>query len=379
MLADLKCNGCDNLYYGDLPSGHGLSYPMLLNRGTGVVHGAEEAPWFARWLKESYEDRSERRVPFRTEQSGPIERPVLLNCLDGLYGHSLLKLLNAQYYLDNCPGVDLIVLVPRFLRWMVPNEVAAVWTVDLSLREGAEWNEWVASEVRRRLGSYEEKWLGKVIPHPHPDDFDISRFTRVQPFPPEQWSDWTKKPQVTLIWREDRVWDNYRSFPLHEELYLRASDWLGWAPSAISVQRDAFSSLANRLRDEVSNLQVTVTGLGTSCDFPGWVDDERVESISEETERRWCQCYAESHVVIGVHGSNMLLPSAHAGAVVDLMPSGRWGNIVQDIILEESDARMHSVRCRFPSSSSSICEIINILKSIINKQKNIRSSFLRKR
>ena len=41
--------------------------------------------------------------------------------------------------------------------------------------------------------------------------------------------------------------------------------------------------------------------------------------------------------MIGVHGSNMLLPSAHAGMAIDLMPAERWSNMAQDILYQQKD------------------------------------------
>jgi len=36
----------------------------------------------------------------------------------------------------------------------------------------------------------------------------------------------------------------------------------------------------------------------------------------------------------------MLLPSAHAGMTVSLMPSKRWGNFAEDILFTEKDVRL---------------------------------------
>src|SRR5690606_29940319 len=79
-------------------------------------------------------------------------------------------------------------------------------------------------------------------------------------------------------------------------------------------------------------LDFGVVGLGQPGDFPAWIKDMRSTSINDELEQKWCQQYAASHITIGVHGSNMLLPSAHAGSVINLMPNERWGNCAQDII-----------------------------------------------
>jgi hypothetical protein len=150
-LVRTLCPICGRAYYGDLPAGQGLYSPMLLEVDSGVVHDRVGVPWFAAWLRDSFASRNMARLDYRVEQRRQIERAVLLNCLDTLYGHCLLKLLNAEHYLDNSPDLGLIALVPRFLRWLVPEGVAAIWTVDLPLDQGTQWNDWLAGEVRRRI------------------------------------------------------------------------------------------------------------------------------------------------------------------------------------------------------------------------------------
>jgi hypothetical protein len=49
------------------------------------------------------------------------------------------------------------------------------------------------------------------------------------------------------------------------------------------------------------------------------------------TEKAWCAAYGSSQVVVGVHGSNMLLPTALAGSCVEILPRQRLENIVQDV------------------------------------------------
>ena len=54
--------------------------------------------------------------------------------------------------------------------------------------------------------------------------------------------------------------------------------------------------------------------------------------------------YSESRMVVGVHGSNMLLPTAHAGMAVDLMPRDRWGNLAQDNLMRDNNLQMMQYR-----------------------------------
>ncbi len=140
-LADLQCPKCSRKFYGVLLAGQALYTPLLLDKNTGNIHDPHNVKWFADWLRQSYANRNDEPLDFESEEFRPLRTPLLLNCLDTLYGHCLLKLLNALYYLDQRPDLDLVVLVPKSFRWMVPDGVAAIWTVDLPLRRGSEWND----------------------------------------------------------------------------------------------------------------------------------------------------------------------------------------------------------------------------------------------
>ncbi len=342
-LADLLCPECQRAYYGDLAVAQALYTPLLLEQATGRVHDPFHVPWFAEWLRSSYAARSTQPLPFTAEDFRTVRRPLLLNCIDKLYGHALLKLLNAQHYIDHHPEVDVILLVPRYLRWMVPDGAAAVWTVDLPLRRGAEWNDWLAAEIARRLDAYPECMLSIALPHPHPDDLDIERFTGVAPMPESRWSNVSSAPVVTFIWREDRLWLNRTNDVTAVARKIQRK--VGIAPNRLPEQRENLIVLAEMLRRECSGLRFVVVGFGAPEALPAWIEDRRQTTIDETVERQWCQLYAGSHLIIGVHGSNMLLPSAHAGAVVDLMPEDRWANMVQDLLPRWADPREAMMHC----------------------------------
>ena len=348
-LADLECPQCKRAFYGDLPAGHGLCYPMLIEQSTGIVHNKYGYNFFANWLRESYPNRTDTPVDFSIEELQEIKHPVLLNCLDKLYGHCLLKLLNAQYYLDHCPDFDLIVLVPRFLRWMVPEGVAEIWTVDLPLERGIEWNDWLAAEIKRQIEPLGECWLSVAFSHPHPEDYNIERFTGVKSFPVDEWADRLDTPVVTYIWREDRLWRDVNRDQRPQGLIQRMRSRLGFKhfPAPREDQAQRVIALADALHHSLPTVDFAIAGLGHPGGMPEWITDLRTQQIDEHTERAWCERYAKSHVVVGVHGSNMLLPSAHVGGVVELVPDSRWGNLIQDILPIPDDVRESIYRYRF--------------------------------
>jgi hypothetical protein len=340
-LADLECGNCGRKFYGDLLAGHGLFYPMLLEQGSGQVHNQYSVGWFARELRDSYSNRQNTPLEMTTENYRTLRRPLLLNCLDAYYGHSLLKLLNAQYYIDHTPEYDLILLIPRFLRWMVPDGAAAIWTVDLPLRQGRQWNDWLAAEIHKNLDHFEEVWLSVAFSHPHPEDYDITRFTKVAPFPVNEWESHLDQPTITFIWREDRLWTTGHQMNRTRARINRLLQRLGVRkPDPLKTQTANIISLAEDLRQQVQNLQFSVAGVGVPGGLPSWIHDLRARQINSVLELSWCQLYAHSHIVVGVHGSNMLLPSGHAGAVVELVPIDRWGNIMQDLLFNTQEIRL---------------------------------------
>lgn len=381
-LADLRCPKCSREFYGDLLAGHGLYYPMLLDKKTGDVHDLYNVKWFADWLRNSYANRSNEPLDFVTEELRPLQTPLLLNCLDTLYGHCLLKLLNAQYYLDNRPDLDVVVLVPKYLRWMVPDGVSAVWTVDLPLRRGIEWNDWLAKEISVRLKQFDEVWLSVAYSHPHPREFTIERFTRVQPFPVDKWHERLETPTITFIWREDRLWVDQGNSGRLRRLANRLRVKMGF--SGLSLPRREQTRrvvlLASHLRKAFPKLNFVIAGLGVPGEMPNCIEDLRTTEINTEVEKMWCGRYACSHVVIGIHGSNMLLPSAHARATVELMPSERWGNIIQDLLMPDLDCRETLFRYRIVPVSVSVQEltfmIVAFLQSYHFVERNFRHSLI---
>src|SRR5207245_282372 len=84
--------------------------------------------------------------------------------------------------------------------------VAEVWTVDLPLRDGAVWSDWLAEEFRLRVAAFPSVALCDVPPHPRPEEVSIQRFTGVLPFAMDGWRRPAQDPRVVFIWRDDRLW-----------------------------------------------------------------------------------------------------------------------------------------------------------------------------
>ena len=123
-----------------------------------------------------------------------------------------------------------------------------------------------------------------------------------------------------------------------------------------------------------TQFKYSVAGLGKSGRFPSFINDHRVVFFNEESEKKLCRVYAESVLIIGVHGSGMLLPSAHSGMTICLMPSKRWGNFEEDILLTENDVRLALFQKRIVPLNMCILDICDMAVDMIKG----RNYFIRK-
>lgn len=355
-VADLSCPECSTQFHGDFPSGFGIFYPMLLNRDSGEVYtpGYGGTRTGARWYADrfrAYNDRTQKEYNVRTIQNTEPMKPILLNCIDSAYGHCLLKLINAQHHLENHPERDLIVIVPEFLSWMVPEEVAEIWAVDIPLSEGNQWHESLSQHIESRCKQFDTLSLSFAHPNPTPRKMtvDFERFTATDPFPLDKWNPRLEKsPIVTFIWRDDpnRLWaPTTRQEPMNPLSYL---DRIAQISEGV-ISRDPFDlrrkiqkrrvvTLSKRLKDKFPSCDFAVAGPGDPGELPSSVKNLCVSNLNAHNERKLCQRYADSHVVVGVHGSNMLLPTAHAGSVVELVPHHKYHSLLTDVLTRPDEA-----------------------------------------
>lgn len=351
------CNDCGAEIIEDLRVGHAVNYPYQIDLNKAQIFGEKTASkWLGLPLFNSLISPNNRDIRISKEVFKASERVIIINCIDFLYGHCLLKLLNAQKYLEKFPEYGLIVIVPKLIRWMVPQGIAEVWTVDISLKDAYDYypsfHQFVCIEAER----FSEVYVSRA--HSHPSQFDISKFTGVAKHNFEQ-----EELQITFIWREDRIWSSL--------LTQRILSKLKMSQIALMLQNWRVERLFKRIRSAIPSARFFVAGLGTKTQFPKWIEDYRVDSFNEKAEREVCEIYSASRLVIGIHGSNMLCPSGHAGMTIDLMPRDRWGNIAQDILYQEADPRLASFRYRYLPLGIKIADLAYIASSMLMKQPEV--------
>ena len=355
VLGDYACAQCGFTFLADLPVGFAVDHGIAIGKADGAMHDTKGAePWVTTPLMNAYKAQSDEEVRIERKVLKPCKRVVVLNTLDFLYGHVLLKLWNAQHYLDQHPDLGLVLILPRSFEWLVPKGTAEVWLVDQKLGKAHGWYRSIDRQVNAFLSAYDEVFLGKGYAHPDKSKVEIERFTGVPAFQLENFNSAPK--HITFVLREDRLW--FRT-PLHKFTY-RAFMKLGLKGIArwyflADQQRLAMGAL-QRIRARFPDVPAAIVGLGDKRSAPPGVTDLRTRTMNVETELGWCRAYAKSQIVVGVHGSNMLLPTAFAGGCIEVLPHDRYGNIVQDVAVRCNDV-MQLFLYRFVDEFASTREV----------------------
>jgi hypothetical protein len=338
VVADCTCRQCGLEFYQSFPVGHSVQHAVSISKNEDdAITGFPTLYWHLDTFVKNVRNLKDKQVEIRKIVYKECENVIILNTLDYLYGHVLLKLYNALYHIDTNKDAGLIIIIPKMFEWLIPKGCAEVWIVDLKLGEfqygHASIQKFVSAELKRFKGVF----LSKAYPTPDFSKIQIERFTGVPSFNLENF--YKIKPTVTFITREDRWW---LGSPIEHFFFLacRKLNILGFGSKVLSHRQNLLiKKTIKGIKKELPDAVIYVAGLGSIGSFDGYAIDKRQTFINAEIEREWCRLYASSHVVMGIHGSNMLLPSAHAAGCVEVFPSDRFGNLAEDLSIRYNDRR----------------------------------------
>ncbi len=326
VLGEYSCAACGTSFMRDLPVGFQVDLQLAFDPLTKRILHPNAEPWIT---YPEYTAPTSFDFPIERKVFAEHKNVIVLNLLDHLYGHVLLKLYNAQHYLDHYPDRGLVLLIPKMFEWLAPKGVAELWVVDQKLSQARAWHPCIDRFVQGQLPRYDEVQLARAWGHPDFADIDFERFSGVSPFPLAEYT--SRSPHITFVARTDRLWF---ASPFGKFCY-RASGVLGSKKSLgqwfVRRQSIMIARCMRLIKAEIPSVTFTVVGLAPSGGFGELAVDLRTTRMNTEVEIEWCKAYAKSHVVVGVHGSNMLLPSAHAAGLIEILPDDRFGNIAQDV------------------------------------------------
>jgi hypothetical protein len=373
IMADCTCKKCGFNFFQVFPVGHTIDDQLSIGKFNDRFYPSNyEQPWLFDTLVKGNKDIRKREVSIRKIVFEVYEDVIILNTLDFLYGHVLLKLYNALYHLEHQKNIGLIVIIPKAFEWMIPRGCAEAWIVDLKLSELVYGYESIQKFVAKQFDRFDRIYLSKAYSHPDFSKIDISRLTGIAPFDIKTFVE--ERPVFTFILREDRWWfPSYADYAFYR--IVRKLKWLKKGSRWLSHrQNNLVKKAISHIRRQLPNSEFYVAGLGNTGSFQGYAHDERSVSVDTGREFSWCELYARSHVVIGVHGSNMLLPTAMAGGCVEILPQDRYGNMIQDISVRYGDRRQlffYRFADQYASAQSVASKVIGIIRDYPQFEKDM--------
>src|SRR5688572_21217934 len=235
VLADCICKKCGLEFYQTFPVGHSVEENLSIEKSGKLFLDSRNQSWLSEALRRTYQLVEDEDLLIEKKVFKKCENVVVLNTLDYLYGHVLLKLYNAQYHLDHQQDLGLIVIVPKTFAWLIPKGCAEAWIVDLKLSELSYGHEAIQKFVSREFERFDKIYLSKAYSHPDFTTVDIERFTGIKPFNLNGFHE--KTPTITFILREDRWWygtvADYWFYRVCRKLKL-----LSWGSRVLSLRQN---------------------------------------------------------------------------------------------------------------------------------------------
>tara|TARA_R110002111_G_scaffold87341_4_gene136777 strand:- start:1861 stop:2850 length:990 start_codon:yes stop_codon:yes gene_type:complete len=301
-------------------------------------------------LINSFQNPPIKEVPIQLLQPSSGGDLLLINCLDSCFGHVFTKIWNVYLLKKQFPTKTLAVLLPERCRWLISDKEVEIWSVALPLEELGKGVHGLDLWVKQQFKRFHSVALSVVPVHIDQEQLDFSQILQVSPFELEEFD---RLPlQLTFIWRSDRFWLNSRGLDLLHKASIKYN-FQNWVEDILQHRQGSLlRRLVKRVRKSFPNVAFYVTGIGRDGKLPHGCHDERVEKMQESVERRWNEIYRGSHLVIGVHGSHMMIPTALAAGFIEILPRHKIDHLTEDIA-QSYNSRLSHFLGRFVDEFSS--------------------------
>jgi hypothetical protein len=373
-MAALNCANCSRKFYAEIPVNAGAFYPGILDAETGTR--ADDMPfenWYLNGLVSSYNKKVTDSVGFELQVNRELtDRPVLiLNTIDATYGHAVYELFNTSYYLKK-KEFDLIILVQKNLRWLVPDGAAQVWVVDISFSKAVNWFSALDKQIREHLKTVKDVFICRSFVQADSHDFNIEDYTRIKPFPLQEWDERLVRPTLTFIWRTDRFWK--RVLPrILDNRYSRKI-----FPKLLDGLRNHFQfkwilRFSQHLKEQIPDVDFAIAGMDErNPALPDWIKDFRHPVHEDSTAREQMERYARSHLVAGCNGSSLLLPGCLSGGVINIVPGTMWAVSAGTFPFRITDIGDTHFRYTMIPDEISIPKLVSIIVSVLRDRSYIQ-------
>lgn len=336
-----------HVLWKDFPSSHGLYAPCLCDPSSRAVYSLPNMGWWSDPMPRIFEQAKEA-ASLRIHERRTASSWIILNTLDNIFGHSLLLLLNAQFYLDQFPERGLIVIATPELLPYIPNDVHAIWELKVKPADTEKFQTILDINFKKLCAQYDVS-IATAPSHPDPGRYDLSRFNIPRAEAPGN----PGAPRIVFIHRGTRLW---------------GGSW--------ESERGRLEKLASWLSRFWPKARLEIYGHARLPHAPeGWRDATRNGEANYDAIL--LEALARADLVIGAHGSSMLLPSAICGLVLELVPLDKQPSLLQDFLFDRATGvRQQLWRRRFLYGNSMLSDVSpRQVAQLINAMISMRAQF----
>jgi hypothetical protein len=373
-MAEMQCSNCGNKFFSEIPVNAGSFYPGIIDVKTGArVDKMPFENWYLNGLVEAFKNKRGEVISIEVHANRKLgERPVLiLNTIDATYGHAIYELFNASYYLKK-KEFDLVILVQKHLHWLVPDGAAQVWVIDISFSKAVNWFDKLDPQIKGLLKEVKDVFICRSFVQADSHDFNIEEFTRIRPFPLNEWDERLVNPAITFIWRTDRFWK--RVLPkIVDNRYSRK-----FFPALLKslkkhLQFKWILQFSKKLKEQIPAVDFAIAGMDERKPvLPDWVKDFRYPEHEDSTAKKQMERYANSHLVAGCNGSSLLLPGCLSGGVINIVPGGMWAVSAGTFPFRITDIGDTHFRYVMIPDEISIPKLVSIIVSVLRDRSYIQ-------
>lgn len=371
VLLNCTCINCKSQYIHTAALGHSVDFPISFSADTtNFLYSKAADVWHARPLINAFKDNKTTSASIEKVTFSQTQKVVVLNCLDDCYGHVLWGLFNAHRHLKEHAEFGLVVIIPKSFKWLVPKGVSEIWSLDIrlsSLNNRIDgFDDWITREFTRFSHVHLSKRYTQLDHH----KIALEDFTKTKSF---DLTNFNKKPfRIVYILRDDRFWLSHRWMTFLHKVTVKY--WQGLLnPFFIWVQNRLINKTAQQLSKRLDIEQYAV-GIGKRGGLSRVVSDQRNKTIDEKTEKNWCEIYAGAHVVIGVHGSNMMIPTSLAAGFVEIVTDDKVAHFTEDILLRHNNRLLLFLGRYLPQTSKSVLVVNHIISMLTGFERLYKST-----
>jgi len=281
-----------------MPIFTGIPYPAIYDKNKNEI--VNDVPsWWGEPLKNISSNLISDNVISDIKNIKKKDKLIIFNLLDIVFGHSFMRLEKLTQYIgnDDFNEYDFLVLIPFQLRYLIATFESELSVVEVKLPFEHYKNCFTSidEEVKSIINKYTDVYC-ETLSYPQQESLKLGTLN----LPIDKWvSDINK---VVIVYREDRT---------------------------VGITKRKQYQFYSRLISLLNRIDAEIYMIGDKDNylFKG-VNDLRVVTFSKTTDDLWNEACSGA-ITIGVHGSNMLIPSLCSSYNIEFVTNDKLYNFGQ--------------------------------------------------